>query len=95
MATVSRLARIKAAMAVVSAMGGPPPMPTIDARKRRHNSSPYVGRDVPRNAPCPCGSGQKYKNCCMRLAAELAEAERRAEELQRLGVKFPQNHATA
>ncbi|OZC03845.1 SEC-C metal-binding domain-containing protein [Rubricoccus marinus] len=20
--------------------------------------------DVARNAPCPCGSGQKYKNCC-------------------------------
>jgi len=21
---------------------------------------------VERNAPCPCGSGKKYKNCCMR-----------------------------
>ncbi len=21
---------------------------------------------IPRNAPCPCGSGKKYKNCCMR-----------------------------
>ena len=21
---------------------------------------------VGRNAPCPCGSGKKYKNCCMR-----------------------------
>jgi preprotein translocase subunit SecA len=21
---------------------------------------------VPRNAPCPCGSGKKYKNCCGR-----------------------------
>lgn len=20
---------------------------------------------VPRNAPCPCGSGRKYKRCCM------------------------------
>ena len=23
---------------------------------------------VARNAPCPCGSGKKYKNCCMRQA---------------------------
>ena len=21
---------------------------------------------IGRNAPCPCGSGKKYKNCCMR-----------------------------
>ena len=26
------------------------------------NRGPRVGR----NAPCPCGSGKKYKNCCMR-----------------------------
>jgi hypothetical protein len=19
---------------------------------------------IPRNSPCPCGSGKKYKNCC-------------------------------
>jgi preprotein translocase subunit SecA len=24
---------------------------------------------VGRNAPCPCQSGKKYKNCCMRRAA--------------------------
>ncbi len=31
---------------------------------------PFVreGRKVGRNEPCPCGSGQKYKNCCGRLA---------------------------
>ena len=22
-------------------------------------------RDVGRNAPCPCGSGKKFKKCCM------------------------------
>ena len=22
--------------------------------------------DVNRNAPCPCGSGKKYKQCCLR-----------------------------
>jgi preprotein translocase subunit SecA len=27
------------------------------------------GERVGRNEPCPCGSGKKYKNCCMRQAA--------------------------
>ena len=27
-----------------------------------------VGR-VPRNAPCPCGSGKKYKHCCLQKEA--------------------------
>jgi len=25
-----------------------------------------VGKRIGRNEPCPCGSGKKYKNCCMR-----------------------------
>jgi preprotein translocase subunit SecA len=27
------------------------------------------GQRVGRNDPCPCGSGKKYKNCCMKSAA--------------------------
>ena len=23
-----------------------------------------MGEKIQRNAPCPCGSGKKYKNCC-------------------------------
>ncbi|MBD3419341.1 MAG: hypothetical protein GF398_04405 [Chitinivibrionales bacterium] len=32
---------------------------------------PHDGRDSPpgRNGPCPCGSGRKYKKCCMRKSA--------------------------
>jgi preprotein translocase subunit SecA len=26
-------------------------------------SDPYAGMGISRNAPCPCGSGQKYKHC--------------------------------
>ncbi|NOR88408.1 MAG: hypothetical protein GQ527_12440 [Bacteroidales bacterium] len=27
---------------------------------------PYVSKEEPRrNEPCPCGSGKKYKKCCM------------------------------
>src|SRR2546427_10158864 len=28
------------------------------------------GKPVSRNAPCPCGSGKKYKRCCLGRAAE-------------------------
>lgn len=24
-------------------------------------------KETPRNAPCPCKSGKKYKKCCLRL----------------------------
>jgi hypothetical protein len=32
-----------------------------------YGHSPYVNplRDVGRNDPCPCGSGKKYKKCCL------------------------------
>jgi len=35
--------------------GQPPPIETV------RRESPKIGR----NAPCPCGSGKKYKKCCM------------------------------
>jgi len=33
----------------------------------RETEAPYVNpfRDVGRNDPCPCGSGKKYKKCCL------------------------------
>jgi len=33
-------------------------------------SSPRIGR----NDPCPCGSGKKYKNCCMKKERKTADA---------------------
>ncbi|MBI2478818.1 MAG: SEC-C domain-containing protein, partial [Planctomycetia bacterium] len=30
-------------------------------------------RNVSRNAPCPCGSGKKYKHCCLRKGFEWLE----------------------
>src|ERR1035438_898042 len=27
-----------------------------------------------RNAPCPCGSGKKYKNCCLKQAIAMQQA---------------------
>lgn len=34
--------------------------PPAGARRRRVEAYPGTGR----NAPCPCGSGKKYKRCC-------------------------------
>ena len=36
-------------------------------RNRWHyvSGTPAVGGKLGRNAPCPCGSGKKYKRCCM------------------------------
>ena len=34
--------------------------PTPPVASKEHSSRPSVGR----NAPCPCGSGRKYKKCC-------------------------------
>jgi uncharacterized protein YchJ len=34
---------------------------------------PPSGSRTPRNAPCPCGSGKKYKRCC--LGARVGESE--------------------
>ena len=25
---------------------------------------PVIVKNIPRNSPCPCGSGKKYKHCC-------------------------------
>ncbi len=36
------------------------------------NSTP--GRHVGRNEPCPCGSGRKYKHCCLEKDEEAARA---------------------
>ena len=36
--------------------------------------------EVGRNDPCPCGSGPKYKKCCLTRAAEITQAARQVEE---------------
>jgi hypothetical protein len=43
------------------------PRPSLPSGARMRFPSPTVRRDtkIGRNAPCPCGSGKKYKRCCM------------------------------
>ncbi len=38
------------------------PFPAWAAANQTHE--PFKGKKVGRNAPCPCGSGRKYKQCC-------------------------------
>ncbi len=35
-----------------------------------------MGKAVPRNAPCPCGSGKKYKYCCLQKDREIKYADK-------------------
>ena len=36
----------------------------IDFVKEHKNEQPVKPEKISRNAPCPCGSGHKYKKCC-------------------------------
>src|SRR5690606_34897115 len=45
---------------------------------RTVNLTAGTGMKIGRNAPCPCGSGKKYKHCCLNAAAKALEA---SEEL--------------
>jgi hypothetical protein len=43
----------------------------------------------PRNASCPCGSGRKYKKCCLDREPELRRRAEAREELLALPTLFP------
>lgn len=38
---------------------------SVSSPQTRAETMPAPAPAVPRNAPCPCGSGQKYKRCCL------------------------------
>jgi hypothetical protein len=40
-----------------------------------------VKKPIGRNDPCPCGSGKKYKQCCL-AKDEAAERARRAKQTE-------------
>jgi Mlc titration factor MtfA (ptsG expression regulator) len=44
---------------------------TASLKERTFSHRPRYGR----NAPCPCGSGKKYKHCCLLKAAETRSAD--------------------
>jgi hypothetical protein len=50
------------------AMPAPPPKPPSDYLDRKLTPFLRTEKQVGRNDPCPCGSGKKYKKCCMNRA---------------------------
>ena len=54
--------RATGAEAILGALAGAP-QATAGPGGAEGEANPYAGMDVSRNAPCPCGSGQKYKHC--------------------------------
>ncbi|MBO9517283.1 MAG: preprotein translocase subunit SecA [Porphyrobacter sp.] len=54
--------RIVGAEAILGSLAGAP-HPTVGPGGAEGDSNPYANLDISRNAPCPCGSGQKYKHC--------------------------------
>mgnify|MGYP006302529741 CR=1 FL=1 len=41
-------------------------VPGLSFRGRYFKKEPAKSDRVKRNDPCPCGSGKKYKSCCLR-----------------------------
>jgi hypothetical protein len=37
---------------------------TAQPAPQMRNRDQVIGSKTPRNAPCPCGSGSKFKKCC-------------------------------
>jgi len=63
----------------VSLVREPQPRPMREVRtnveaQRAPQPARAAGARVGRNDPCPCGSGKKYKHCCMRKEQEQAPA---------------------
>lgn len=45
-------------------------------------SKPYTRLKLPnRNDPCTCGSGRKYKNCCMEIDIKLINSYDKRREI--------------
>jgi preprotein translocase subunit SecA len=58
-AALTGLAEHKANIEAIMGAGN---IPTVQMRKHRPIVKDYKIR---RNEPCPCGSGKKYKHCCL------------------------------
>lgn len=71
-AALALLTRKNWALPTLSAPTASIPDPPAPAREKNDEEdaihSPAHPNATPRNAPCPCGSGQKFKRCCGRNA---------------------------
>ena len=44
--------------------------------KKAHTQKVREHKKIGRNDPCPCGSGKKYKNCCLKTGKYEAIIEK-------------------
>ncbi len=65
-----------------------------DSLRKSVITNPRGVMDIGRNDPCPCGSEQKYKNCCVtkgdqflkKLAKKQAKAEAKEKKKEAGGI---------
>ncbi|MGD8877445.1 MAG: SEC-C metal-binding domain-containing protein, partial [Syntrophobacterales bacterium] len=57
-----------------------------DSFVQQHQQASLLGeaaeRKIGRNEPCPCGSGKKYKKCCLRKHEKIKDLLRGSVEFQ-------------
>ncbi len=45
---------------------------------------------ISRNAPCPCGSGKKYKHCCLNTSSSTRQSDLQYAKKHRIRIKTPE-----
>ena len=45
---------------------------------------------ISRNAPCPCGSGKKYKHCCLNKSSSTRQSDLQYAKKHRIRIKTPE-----
>ena len=63
------IVRVQVANPITTGLGGGQSQKKIVIKKASGQTVVKDANSVGRNDPCPCGSGKKYKNCCLRTQA--------------------------
>ena len=58
--------------------------------EKTHQREPVVSHKIGRNDPCPCGSGKKYKHCCLNKHRNKVEGIESEQEQQKWLKEYPQ-----
>ena len=62
--------RVQVANPITAGLAGGQKQKKIVVKKTSGQTVVKDAKSVGRNDPCPCGSGKKYKNCCMRTSGQ-------------------------
>ena len=62
--------RVQVANPITAGLAGGQKQKKIVVKKASGQTIVKDAKSVGRNDPCPCGSGKKYKNCCMRTSGQ-------------------------